>query len=243
MKWVIQEGLYNQFGFESLVLSLNQLNLDYEVVKVIPFSDTIIPDLEILDKKAIVFGAGTLINVAKLKGWIPGSFSKDNFNCTYLRDVCGDLWLNNDAYFSQIGDLNFSGHKFVRPALDNKYFSGAVMSLSDFNENMDKEQVVVVAEPKQIINEYRFFIVDGVISSATMYKPYRSYFIDAGAVRFAEDALKVCKPDLAYALDICLTSKGEYKIVEVNSINGSGFYSAEVKKIIYDINSMLNKYF
>lgn len=51
------------------------------------------------------------------------------------------------------------------------------------------------------------------------------------AENYARDMARIYCPAKAFVLDICLY-QDEYKIVEINCINCSGFYDADMSKLI-----------
>lgn len=63
MKWIIQENLYNEEGYNSLLRALEVNQTDFSVHKVVPFSDILIP--EVTENKVFALGAGTMHEIAK----------------------------------------------------------------------------------------------------------------------------------------------------------------------------------
>lgn len=52
------------------------------------------------------------------------------------------------------------------------------------------------------------------------------------------DMIKLYQPGRAFVIDVALTDDG-LKIVELNCINCSGFYEADIQKIIMSLNNIL----
>ncbi len=66
MFWVVQNNLFNEAGFETLMQALVRMKLDYAVVKVVPFVGDITPDIN-PKNPVIAVGAYSLWRVAKRK--------------------------------------------------------------------------------------------------------------------------------------------------------------------------------
>lgn len=266
MRWLIQKGLYNEDSFQSLLRTLESGSINYQVVKVVPFSDILIPEPVLEDKKVFAFGALTMHEIAKKRGWVPGVFSNDSFNYKTMVDNIGEYALNHDAQFVNFGDIEIDSSKFIRPIHDTKSFTGAVftkeafkvwqqqqtfaVSSSESYTTLRPETECLVAELKTIAREIRFFIVDGEISTASNYKffdsPFYSSEIAEEAFDFVRKVLSLWQPDKAFALDVAYTfdksGNLEYKVVEINSISGSAFYAADISKLVQDLSKLLDGY-
>ena len=66
MFWVVQENLFNEEGFKSLIHALVRMELDHAVVKVVPFVGVIEPDINPTNP-VIAVGAYSMWKVAKRK--------------------------------------------------------------------------------------------------------------------------------------------------------------------------------
>src|ERR1035441_4280949 len=71
MYYIVQENVFREENYENLIISLDRLELDYEIVKLIPFVD----DFEFnTDRKDVFpFGAVKMSRISKKYGWYPGS--------------------------------------------------------------------------------------------------------------------------------------------------------------------------
>ena len=151
---------------------------------------------------------------------------------------------------------------FVRPALDSKSFAGQCMHFSDLREwQKDIEAIhgdpsnptvtldtkVVLAPLKPIYREVRFWIVKDSIVTASQYKrgtrvihepvtqgsdPRLWTFVGSLTARISVD---FWSPADAYVLDVAETPDG-FKIVEVQNLNSSGYYAADVQTLVLTIN-------
>jgi len=270
MKWIIQKRLYNQEAFDKFIAALHEHDIDFEVVTVVPFSNQLIPEPIVPDNKAIVFGANTMCEIAKLRGWIPAVFLNENFNYQELVRELGSLVINHDAKFSTFGRINIDRPMFIRPVHDTKAFAGAIFDPDKFKEWQDAtaglassgfttlrpETWCLVAEPKEIYQEFRFFIVDGKISTSSYYAfagrlDTKNLEVAPFVTEFVNSIIANYRPADAFVLDVALYyDEDNFRIgepvklgvVEINSISGAAFYNADVSKLVHDLDLLLNKY-
>jgi hypothetical protein len=257
MHWVIQENLYNEDGFNTLIRALEVAQLPYSVHKIIPFSHELTPEPEIQTPKVIVVGAYTMIKIAQERGWTPGAYMNQNFSYRVQIEKWGHRMLNWDAWFSKLGDIYPQQHDvFVRPVNDSKSLAGDLMSptqllnlqeglrsleLEDTFTTLSTDTEVMVASPKTILSEYRTWVVGGRVITASQYKaggrPQQSMPVPDEVVEFAQSTVREWDPAPAYCLDVCYTPDG-LAVVEVNCINAAGFYRADVFKLVQAIEDM-----
>ena len=227
------------------------------------------PELQFPEGLKIAMGSTTLCRIAYNLGWEPGSFTNENF--TYQRWVDGfgsNNLLNPDSI---VGTAKSSwdisdDHVFVRPVKDDKAFSGTVMSRDDFFSWLETVQSIdlsdqhilgssmsqpwqplhidtefTVASTKEILREYRLFVVDGKIVTGSQYKlgdrVMYSPLVDDDVISFANTCIKNWEPAQAFVLDIAQVPNG-YKIIEVNNLNSSGFYDADTDKLVDALSNM-----
>jgi hypothetical protein len=249
MKWVIQDNLYNEDGYVRFIEALDNQKQDYEVVKVVPFAHELIPDIDLNYRPILVMGSDSLIAAAQKKNWYPGAFTNPvTFHQSMWNRKLGINMLNYDAQIVKFGDVrapNDSEEFFIRPALDFKIFAGTVIDADSFEKWQEKavaygdtlnaDTEVVIASPKVIYEEYRFFVVNFKIVTASRYKIGNRVKPDtevpSEAVQFVTDMTNYWNPDIAYVIDVAKTPKG-FKVIEYNCINASGFYACDCEKIV-----------
>lgn len=138
---------------------------------------------------------------------------------------------------------------FIRPPLELKAFNGKVVSLDDLlhwrtstifgSFPVNGETLVSISEIREIHTEYRFFIVEGVVVSGSVYRyngqisPYTVH--DTMLVK-AQDMANKWLPHRTCVMDIALVA-GELKVVEFNCFNASGLYASDVDKIVNAVHS------
>lgn len=136
---------------------------------------------------------------------------------------------------------------FIRPNHSNKAFEAKpynkatwakTVEANDLRDNLD----CWLAEVRHgIKNEWRYWIVDGKISSSSQYrKDGELVAISTGLLLpevdlFVSNAVKDLNSKLpCYVMDVCEFG-GSFKVVELNCINSSGFYGDEnISNILND---------
>ena len=204
----------------------------------------------------MVCGATLMNVVAKEKGWVPGTFLNDNFHYSKWKENWGENLLNNISIVDELGVINPPWDEiFIRPCKDTKAFTGLVLRKGDF-ESWRYDQLTsgrdpqwlsaateVVASPyRELLAEYRFFVVDKKIVTSSMYKlglrvVYDEY-VNPAVTEFAQEMINLWQPARGFVIDIAETHEGP-KIIEVNNLNSSGFYACNVGKIVEAIENMV----
>lgn len=187
------------------------------------------------DENYFICGSYPLTRYAHAKR--PDSvFSLDDYKFEDLMTVFGkENFVNPDSQTIHTKDIDWNKHEeyFVRPFDDTKSFNGGIYN---FN-TLKYDGQVIIAPLKHISREYRFFIVDGQIVTGSLYKVNGSLeesdVIDTGALKFAEKMIEKFKIP-GYVIDIAKIDD-EYKIMELNCLNASGFYKINLYKLILAI--------
>jgi len=220
------------------------------------------PELEIENnQKIMICGATSLSRISKAKGWTPGTYLNDNFDFSKWRDGFGkENILNGDATVGLVRNIsipyyNYPNYFFVRPVHDTKSFSGTVMSKEELDEwlvSIDKikeeefvplhrNTEIMISNSKTIDAEYRMFIVDGKVVTGSRYKlgnrVISDEYVEPDVYRYTQRMIKIWTPCEAFVMDIAITPLG-MKVIEINNINSSGFYDADVQKIIMAIEDL-----
>lgn len=256
MRWVIQENLFNEKGYEDLIAALVRLEIPHDVVKVVPFSHELVPDVN-PPNPVVVMGAYTMLKIAKERGWRPGGFGQDSakFNFVMQRGMWGDRMFNAEA---RVCDFQHVPEQvvpfFVRPVADSKSFTGhvtdwpifldwreRVLSLGEDSQQLQPDTPVMVAPVKTILREYRTWVVDGEVVTASLYKVGTQVRSDPqvedDVLEFARDCVRLWQPSRAFCLDVFLGEDG-LKIGEVNNLSAAGFYAADVQKLVAAVDAM-----
>lgn len=265
MLWVFQGQLnsYEDKEFESIVKHIGD---DFLQIK--PFGSTKeIFDLTSLNEQSAIynvmcFGSLTFCKkVYSLGDCIPGVYCNlKNFHCTKYYSYFYKYLINKNCIFLPFGCLKESKDRiydmlgsgdciFIRPSSGFKEFTGVIVDKYRFEKDLacfghtefDADMMCVVAEPRNIINEYRFFIANDEIVGKSSYRINKAidHYVEVPekVINFVEDVLQNVKwrPEPLFVIDV-----GEYRlngedhigIVELNSFSASGFYGIDKKSFI-----------
>ena len=262
MHWVIQNNLHNEAGHVLLMSALERYNLPHTVVKVIPFVHELQEDIN-PPNPVIAMGAHTLSLISEAKGWNPGIYINDNFDYeTYIKEW-GKYMLNYESQICTWSDIDKSVTKdndvFIRPCNDGKVFAGEITTsekIKEWKKKIEDMRIVfslgkteaipedtkiLISPLKKIYNEYRFYVVNGKPITGSLYKEgtriYSKVCIDECVFRFVQRMIDIWQPDKAFVMDVADTPNG-YKIIEINSLNSSGFYACEMDKVVIALEEM-----
>jgi hypothetical protein len=248
MYYIIQENLFKEYHYNTLVEYLTRYGLEYEVIPFRPF----IYELDFKTKRNDVwcFGSTNMSKIAKNYPWIPGSMYNDNHDIDVYGPHYGDHMLNSDGVIINYGDVPPEEYEyfFARPTKDSKAFSGQLFSRdtwiewsqqkvdSNLMQTLTPETKIQLAPLKTIQQEIRCWIVDGEPVTISQYKigsrvVYQNMDNNEEAYMFSKRMAKLYSPARAFVLDICLY-QDEYRVIEINCINCSGFYDADMGKLI-----------
>ena len=250
MKWVVQENIQNEEKYEAFISALQDLNIEYTVVKVVPFVRELIPDVNPTGR-VVAWGSISMDYVAKTKGWVPGTFANDNFDQRIWSAAYGDNMLNSDFEVHTFGSIpKFEGTRFIRPIHDMKVFSGmvihgeemenwqaAIQRISDGYSTLTAETPVSVSSTKELAMEWRFFVVAGSVVAGSRYRQYgltdiRAIGPETSPWQFAQKMVDLWSPADAFVIDIVSLMNHDLKVIEINCINSAGFYAVDMRAVV-----------
>jgi len=214
-----------------------------------------------IEGKVMVWGSTTHGHIAAEKGWKPGRFQNDNFDMRVLFEKYGANMLSSDAKFCTFGELEYTGMKFIRPVHDSKTFSGVVMDgsglaewkkrvldVTDGYSTLRSDTPVMYASPRNIELEARFFVVNGRVVTGSSYRTLGRQCmyqrIDSlnplfhPLLRYAQGQVDWWSPDDAFVLDVGVVDGIPY-VLEINSINGAGFYACDMNAVVKALENMV----
>jgi hypothetical protein len=261
MFWVLQQNLFSEQAFQSLLEQLERQDVPHEIVKLVPFIHEMTPDVN-PEGNVYVCGSTGIGKVAKKKGWVPGYFD-DNLDYELVMKNYGEDCLNWRGKVTTLRNAsrellrNPEASFFARPCSDTKSFSGTVFDWAEFDEWRNKvvgleeeenslttlqpDDRIVLAPLTKIYSETRFYVVDGEVVTGSLYKFGNTVQYSSDVMPFVRDyareMVKKWQPNRAFVLDIADTDEGP-KVIEINAINSSGFYACDMGKYIDAINSM-----
>ena len=247
MYHIVQENCFREENYDNLILALDRLGVEYEIVKVLPFTDDI--EFKTNRKDVFVWGAVKLARIAKLQDWNPGSLINDNHDFNVYKNFYKVNLFNYNSQIIKISDdFNFPDGFFARPTSDGKAFTGKVFNREDFLELRDRKQIdpntkIQISGIKKIYKEVRFWIVDGKIITASQYRlgnrvVYDEFF-DTDAFDYCKKMINVFQLADAFVMDLCYGEDG-WKIMECGCINSAGFYRADMQKLVIALEDYFN---
>ncbi len=203
------------------------------------------------ETRVIVYGSIRLAH--DLKGmWIPTVWANsENFSCrTYLARWTRHV-LQQDYVIIPFGEFASKAAEllerhgvnrsvFVRPDENLKHFEAKVILESEFEsflrQSIADETRVLVARPRALVCEWRFVIWRGAVVTGSRYSQERQLSLGPAEPEARQAAEIVARdpwqPEPIYVLDIGKTDQGEYRVVEINSINCSGLYACDLEKVV-----------
>jgi len=262
INWILQRNLTKPKILDQIKSALNKDDETWEEVDIVPFSEKI-PQIKNKDSLNIIYGSTTfMLNAFKdeeLREGVfydPNTFQMKNYVRKWKENI-----LNHEGQLIKFGALNNLKSEqnkkwFIRPNHDGKEFGGRVDSfqkLRDWSKQICKldlpdfnaETEIWISEPKEIKKEWRLFIVDDEIISSSRYM--NNGILDESAkdipnemIFFAKSRIEEYRLHDIYVMDIAQI-ENEYKLIECNCFNGTGFYEHDIKKIIASINNFKRK--
>lgn len=252
MHWILQENIYGEIGYGSLIQILERTNTPHTFVKVISFIGETIPDINIKNP-VVCFGQYSIRNTAKKKGWTPGVWNLNDIDYDMCIKYWGKEMLNFDLQIFALKDfektVTNTEDAFFRPAGDNKHFSGGIHTYNyikglketalllkedEIYYGLLPETKIIRSSIKEIYSEYRTWIINGELITSSQYKigdkVLYSPLVDDEILEYAKSLIKIWQPSQAFVLDICKTKEG-LRAIEINTINAAGFYAADMFKI------------
>ena len=253
MFYLLQDGLFQDEERYQLIRNLETLELEYELVKVLPF----VEDIEFNTDRTDVFcfGALKMARLAPKYNWTPGCYMTENHDYLVYRDYYKDNLLNYDSQIFEFGEtFLMRDYSFIRPTEDTKVFTGKVFERNEWlnfrdtqltnghTTTLTEKTKIQVCSIKNIQKEYRFFIVKGNIITGSLYRlgnrVTHDSNIEKGAIDFCYEMIDEFQLADAFVMDICLV-EDEWKIIECGCINCAGFYASDIQKLLMALDTML----
>jgi hypothetical protein len=179
----------------------------------------------------------------------------ERYKCSAYYSHFGPYLFNNKYCLMSLSELvrqrfDVFGHYgkdatiFVRPDEGEKPWQAGLLDLTDLDKFYDdnkcyQHDLVLVSTPKKIAWEGRFVCSKyrEIIASST-YK-FQELVVSIPSVRkesikFCEEVLKNMTyfPDSVFCLDICQSSEGEFRLLELTSFSSAGLYSCDKGAIV-----------
>ncbi len=250
--WAIQTNLLNEQQQLTVWNAAKECGCDVQEVVVIPFSEEFGNEIPDIGTAVIPYGSTSMIKLAQSRNWAGNFFNPETFRAEMWNQERDDM-LNDDCIFTTVGevhkvlqDVDDDELRFIRPVKDLKEFNGTVTNVKEIknwmnsvysgNFSFSEDTEIVIAPVKNIKVEARYFIVGGKVVDGSIYKVngvlskhhLSAENIDAEVHAMATKWL----PHECCVMDVALLDGDTFKVVEFNTINGSGFYDNDVNVIV-----------
>jgi len=248
MQWVIQsESFTQQRNTRPLLEAVKARNSIHVDVGIIPFEHTITGMENVAkDMPTIFYGTTLLVELVQHKRFHPGVFyEKEWFDPRYWIGKRDD-YINEEQKVLTIQQLRESWVEevtFIKP-VNPKLINGQVIEPCEIDhdrwvtEHMDlaSNELIVASPWARIAREWRFFIIEGNVITGSSYKRDGCLIIRDPITRETQDAAiaaaKKWLPHNTIVMDLCQLRSGEYKLLEFNCLNCSGWYNSDVLAIV-----------
>lgn len=208
-----------------------------------------------LDASVVFTGTLSLMRYLQTnRRWRPGGWCNfDNLCCSKYYSYFGPYLLNRRYAIYPVAEalrlktwlfetFGKADQVFVRPDSADKSFTGNVIAAEDFDDLLssklrDPSRLVLVAEPQDIIHEWRLFVGHGEIITGCRYRFNRNFLttpaVPDSVSQFVTQVLGKVKwrPDPLFVMDIAETQTGLH-IVELNSFSCSGLLAANLESYV-----------
>lgn len=198
--------------------------------------------------------------------WTPGVFATvENYYCSNYFVHFGDYLLNGDYLMLPFGELRrrreflmdtlgINGSVFLRPDSPLKLFTGQTASRDTFDADVEcmgfydfpQNSLVVVSSPKAIDYEWRFVIADRRVVASCQYVAHGQHEyskdVPSEAFELAETiAANGYQPDPVWIIDICRTSEGDYRLLEIGGFSFANLYACDKSSIVAEVSAVAHR--
>jgi hypothetical protein len=98
MHWILQNNIFSETGWDTLLATLERFGIEHSTHKVVPFVGELEPAPKLGHRNVICFGSYSMRHVARRENWTPGVFDlfEQDFQQQLLR------WLALDDHPSVV---------------------------------------------------------------------------------------------------------------------------------------------
>jgi len=271
VNWIIDKYIFEDYEDKLATAILNSGSnlLFYDDSNGITINDFLIKK-KITESDIVIFH-GSLQHGRRLSKlpYYPGIYlTLDNYECFRYYGYFGDHLLNSNYIMMGLNDVLRNKSKifdsfktdaiFIRPSDGFKSFPGQTLPKENFElefniltksyGGLETDILCVVSPIQDIVEEYRFIVIDGKVVSGSLYmdknnrKEWSAYYDkiceDQEAFDFAIKMSKIYQPDKAYTIDVCKLSNDEYKMIELNSFFCASMYGNDYDKVVNAVNEL-----
>lgn len=269
-KWVFEKETFEDIQ-EELMAEVTRQGMEYVVLDYYPYRldrSRHLSDVYHADGCVVVYTSLQMARFIQQQNvWTPGVFMDlPKFECLHYYAHLGKFLLNSPYIMLPFGELlrlkedvfytmGNNGCVFIRPSSGFKLFTGKVVEYENYEREIDKfsiydvepDKLVIVAEAKNIVAEYRLVIADSKVVGSCQYMEDRQHIVKEGCpnevLTLANEIIATWQPEPAWTLDICKVGN-EYKLLEIGSFSCANMYGcnkASVVSAIADLAVKLHK--
>ena len=239
VNWLLEKDTFEE-NLDPIKKAILDCGHSFKETSYVPFQSGEYKHLFNSKKDCVVtYGSIQLANEIKKCYWTPGVYSSsERYECTYYYPILKDFILNSHYKFIPYGDLKDKENEifeefgnsdcvFVRPSSVEKLFTGKVVERKNWSKDIDyfgfydtpNDAICVVAEPKNVENEWRLVSVDRKIVASSSYRIGRQKVLMEGCPpevkALGEEITKRFNPDACWTIDICRNEEETKKLIEV----------------------------
>ncbi len=265
VKWLLGKGTFQE-NIHLIAEEIQRQGMEFKIVDYEPFKDDIEFN-EYTENDCVVFygSIGHANLIRKKSKWIPGVYyNQKAYDCRNYYPALGKYLLNSNYMIIPFGELlrqkEFIYEKlgidnvvFMRPDYGGKSFTGTLVYKETYEKfldtigfgQFDAGTLIVVAEPRNLIGEWRFIVVDGKVVTGSQYRndvgiKYRAEY-PLEAMILAQKAADNYYPDKAWVVDICQTKEGNFYLLEIGCFSCAGIYLCDREIVIREISKVALK--
>jgi hypothetical protein len=265
VKWLLGKGTFQE-NIHLIAEEIQRQGMEYKIVDYMPFNDDVNFDEYDENDCVVFYGSIGHANLIRRKSkWIPGVFyNQKAYDCRNYYPALGQYLLNSNYLMLPFGELlrqkDFLYEKlgiddvvFMRPDYGGKSFTGTLVYKETYEKFLDTigfgqleaGALIVVAEPRNLIGEWRFIVVDGKVVTGSQYRSdvgikYKAEW-PSEAILLAQKIANSYSPDKAWVVDICQTKEGNFYLLEIGCFSCAGIYLCDREIIIREISKIALK--
>lgn len=261
---LIEKNIWDEEFYEKFIPELLKEKIPYELIEYIPFDDNY-KKLKKYDYKYLFYGSLNLGRDLREHSTCIIFNTPLFYRCTYYYPQFEKYLLNNNYTFLTFSD--FQTHKeyyinefgrdgaaFIKPDSGEKVFTGIVIHLKLFDEDIEfinryndvpDNTPIVISEPQEISREFRFLINQNTVITGSQYKEKgflkeQEILPDEDTFRFAQQVINEIQfeADPLWVIDIAETNN-ELKLLEIGCFSSCGLYSCNVEIVVQTLKKYL----
>lgn len=263
-KWLI-EDVSLEDNFDDMIKAITSQGMEYKMISESWDKYRKQDFLDLYESKDCVIYHGSLQTGAIIRrkaSWVPGIYADmEKYLCTSYYPAFGEDLLNEEYVMLPFGELNrrkewlydkigIDRAIFIRPNKGSKIFTGKLI----YKENWDKDieylgfykvddnELCVVCRPYNIVDEYRFIVVNENIISGSTYRingnvGTKEIHHSEEPWIYAQEMIDVARyyPEKVFVFDTCKTKGGQHKVMEVGCFSCAGLYKNNMDEVIRQV--------